>query len=670
MQSVSKLLRTSRAVRFQSTYTKPRTGVNPAYDEALKRLRQKELKDAQAKSASSAEVSALKKKYFDLAVEAEINDSEVLWNARHGNYDLSKPVYAHLKEQAWRARPLEILMQRLLQMYVLPDLLDPREVGIPPAQLNVALAETLLEPGSVIEPSEARKQPEIELTTFHEDTRLHTLVMVDLDEPHVEQQTFREQFHWVVANLPFSMSQTKTQISEGSELLAYIPPHPARGSPTHRYAFVAFEQPDGGKQRIENIEVSRDLVLREFAKQHHLRPVGLSFFRANWNESVDEVYRDVLKLAPPSYGQMPALRTNYFPSDDEYVSESALKNLRNYQYRAWAVTLFPRWMAAAQGTDMSANKYEFAAPNLITLTGLSFEIFDVFLLLLLMPDLAGPGPWWLYFAFGIGMWLYSTFDNVDGKQARRTGTSSPLGELFDHGCDALELHDCGDLTIIFLTTSTFFLSTWEEYHTGVLYLGYINGPTEVLTFAVFACFASGIWGPWDLAFMDAALFVTVLAAVFGHYGVCCWNVYKACKEQNRSFAATLPQLLQYVAYATSCYVWLTTSVSIFHNNHLVLFLVTSGIVFGRIVSKIILAHLTEMPFPSYTVQMVPLVVGAALSFFGLFSARTELLFLVISFLFVTVAYFHWALVVIERFCEFLGINCLTIAPRKNRKKAE
>jgi ethanolaminephosphotransferase len=28
-------------------------------------------------------------------------------------------------------------------------------------------------------------------------------------------------------------------------------------------------------------------------------------------------------------------------------------------------------------------------------------------------------------------------DNLDGKQARRTGTSSPLGMMFDHGCDAL-----------------------------------------------------------------------------------------------------------------------------------------------------------------------------------------------------------------------------------------
>lgn len=29
------------------------------------------------------------------------------------------------------------------------------------------------------------------------------------------------------------------------------------------------------------------------------------------------------------------------------------------------------------------------------------------------------------------------FDNMDGKQARRTNTSSPLGLLFDHGCDAM-----------------------------------------------------------------------------------------------------------------------------------------------------------------------------------------------------------------------------------------
>ena len=37
----------------------------------------------------------------------------------------------------------------------------------------------------------------------------------------------------------------------------------------------------------------------------------------------------------------------------------------------------------------------------------------------------------------VGFFLYQSLDAIDGKQARRTNTSSPLGELFDHGCDAI-----------------------------------------------------------------------------------------------------------------------------------------------------------------------------------------------------------------------------------------
>lgn len=33
--------------------------------------------------------------------------------------------------------------------------------------------------------------------------------------------------------------------------------------------------------------------------------------------------------------------------------------------------------------------------------------------------------------------IYQNLDNIDGKQARRTKSSSPLGMLFDHGSDAV-----------------------------------------------------------------------------------------------------------------------------------------------------------------------------------------------------------------------------------------
>lgn len=46
-------------------------------------------------------------------------------------------------------------------------------------------------------------------------------------------------------------------------------------------------------------------------------------------------------------------------------------------------------------------------------------------------------PKWASFLCGFGLFVYQSLDAIDGKQARRTGSSSPLGELFDHGCDSV-----------------------------------------------------------------------------------------------------------------------------------------------------------------------------------------------------------------------------------------
>ena len=43
--------------------------------------------------------------------------------------------------------------------------------------------------------------------------------------------------------------------------------------------------------------------------------------------------------------------------------------------------------------------------------------------------------WWCYME-AFAYLIYRILDEMDGKQARRTGNSSPLGLLFDHGCDA------------------------------------------------------------------------------------------------------------------------------------------------------------------------------------------------------------------------------------------
>lgn len=137
-------------------------------------------------------------------------------------------------------------------------------------------------------------------------------------------------------------------------------------------------------------------------------------------------------------------------------------------------------------------------------------MINIAIILVYVPDLlyADDTPRWIYFSFAAGLWLYSTLDNVDGKQARRTGTSSPLGELFDHGCDALNctfvvllqaaalgLGHSSDTALIFLVTVIgFYLSTVEEYYTGVLNLGIVNGPTEGIILSCLAFLWSGFFG--------------------------------------------------------------------------------------------------------------------------------------------------------------------------------
>ena len=73
------------------------------------------------------------------------------------------------------------------------------------------------------------------------------------------------------------------------------------------------------------------------------------------------------------------------------------------------------------------------APNLITLVGLMFSISGTLTYIYYDTSFTQPVPQWVYFYGGFCAFMYQTLDAVDGKQARRTKTSSPLGQLFDHG---------------------------------------------------------------------------------------------------------------------------------------------------------------------------------------------------------------------------------------------
>lgn len=303
-------------------------------------------------------------------------------------------------------------------------------------------------------------------------------------------------------------------------------------------------------------------------------------------------------------------------------------------------------------------------------------------------------------------------DNVDGKQARRTGTSSGLGELFDHGIDSLNctLASLLETASMGLGTSksgvftalcpclAMFFSTWETYHTHTLYLGYFNGPTEGLLIACSVMAISGIYGPdlwtkpvrymvWEsfpqisealgeTSIRDIWITMIVSSLVIGHVPFCVWNVYKARRAKGLPFLPVFLEWTPMAVYTLSIGAWLFSPYStLMEENHLVLFCLTMSFVFGRMTTKMILAHLTRQPFPYWTVMLTPLIGGAVvgnLPYFGYkqITPEGELMYLWAYFVFALVVYFRWAYLVVTSICNFLGINALTIPKEKQIANAK
>jgi ethanolaminephosphotransferase len=80
---------------------------------------------------------------------------------------------------------------------------------------------------------------------------------------------------------------------------------------------------------------------------------------------------------------------------------------------------------------------------MITFMGFLFNITPHILMLFLNEStFAGEVPPLFCICIGIAYFLYMICDNTDGKHARNTGTSSPLGMLFDHGIDSFTAVVC------------------------------------------------------------------------------------------------------------------------------------------------------------------------------------------------------------------------------------
>ncbi|KAI0253196.1 Choline/ethanolaminephosphotransferase [Lactifluus subvellereus] len=398
-----------------------------------------------------------------------------------------------------------------------------------------------------------------------------------------------------------------------------------------------------------------------------------------------------------------------------YIPNHALPALRNYRYKSvdksivsnyvlnpfwtWFVTLWPEWVA----------------PNTITLTGLAIILFNFATLFFYDPTyLAQKGgatgpPNWVYFTWGAGLFLYQTLDGIDGKQARRTGMAGPLGEMFDHGCDALNttlgaILACHALNLgrswyTFAsqvgTLANFYLTTWEEYHTGQLYLGVFSGPVEGILMIVAVFIITGFFGPtfWDRKILTVTQLENVdwmvahvpnismnvcfiifagLALVF-NIVTSYINVLRARRASGESVVKPLLYLLPFPASVLLHVAWLShpsmRNPDIINSRAFVPFLCSWGLQFAHVVGRMIIAHVTKQPFPVWDSMYIWSIVGAIDANMPILFGRPPIIqhspentekFVFVVLAVALVTYARFVVLVISDITTYLGIACLTV----------
>ena len=110
----------------------------------------------------------------------------------------------------------------------------------------------------------------------------------------------------------------------------------------------------------------------------------------------------------------------------DFLNKEALQSLKKYKYVSGDYSLLdnllnPFWIRVTESFPM------WLAPNTVTLTGLVGMILIVLRLIsedVTMTQKLGS---YDYYVAAMSIFIYQTLDACDGKQARRTGSSSPLG---------------------------------------------------------------------------------------------------------------------------------------------------------------------------------------------------------------------------------------------------
>ncbi|CAF4873669.1 unnamed protein product [Pieris macdunnoughi] len=388
----------------------------------------------------------------------------------------------------------------------------------------------------------------------------------------------------------------------------------------------------------------------------------------------------------------------------KYLSREHLEGFDNYKYMSkdtsplsvyvmhpfWnkVVELVPRWVA----------------PNVLTFSGFLFTVLDFILLSYYDYDYTAASamvknetvveplngrteviPQTLWYFLSVFLFLAYTLDGIDGKQARRTQTSGPLGELFDHGLDSYSVFfipAClysifGRLDfsippirmyyVMWNLLLNFYISHWEKYNTGVLFLpwGYDFSMWASTFFFMWTgvkgtgYYKKYIFGSYTLA--NAFEWVIYGTGVFTNLPVALYNIYLSYKLRTGKMRNPLEAIRPVWSILS---VFLVSSVWV-HKSHLVeieprgVFLLI-GTLFSNVACRLIVSQMSNQRCDAINWLLWPLTGSVIASI--VFPGYDLAIFYALTLL-VIVAHVHYGACVVRQMCDHFRIRCFHIKQR-------
>lgn len=214
---------------------------------------------------------------------------------------MNRPIYRHLSDKKWREYKRLILMQRIFQMHIVPDIVSHLD---PVAEVSLGFGRRNVQPGEFVDSRVSEVPARLNVQVFDKGERMVSIAIVDPDVPDEAKDSFGSRCHFLAVNIPISPTSTSLHLSRLNEseqvVLPWLPPYAQKGAPYHRLAIFVIQQ-NGDEARPDarlDVEALRKekgykrdgfTIRRLLANQKALKPVGVHMIRSKWGEGTNGV---------------------------------------------------------------------------------------------------------------------------------------------------------------------------------------------------------------------------------------------------------------------------------------------------------------------------------------------------------------------------------------------